>query len=436
MKRFSSITMTLAIMAGLAMTLAGCGGGGGYGNTPWQYQKPGTPAQGAPDTLADGAVAAVPPTAVSVESLDGTPLPQSAATAPVYAPRPDLSPVKIGLLLPLSGQHADLGQAMLNASQMAMFDVGHTGFEIVPRDTKGTADGARAAAQEALAQGAQLILGPVFAPEVKAAKSVTKPAGVNMVAFSTDWTVADNSTYIMGFVPFDQVRRVLSYASQQGIKGIGLFAPASDYGDAIASANRSAAPGYGLSTVNVARFNPAGTTLPADMQDFATRAKGIQGLLMPVGGQQARQIAALAAQNGLPAAAVRRLGTGLWDDNALATDPNLQGGWFAAPSPDLRDGFERSYNQTFGGQAPRLATLAYDATALAAVLARNGLEKGQKPQFDSISIQNPNGFAGIDGIFRFREGGLVERGLAVLEFRNGTMQIVSPAPQSFENPGF
>jgi ABC-type branched-subunit amino acid transport system substrate-binding protein len=433
MKRFPKLSLLTLIVGSL--TQAACGTGGGYNQTPWQYQKPGVPAQEKPNALSEPFVEAAPPTEVIAETLDGSPLPQSAQTAPAFTPRPDLPPVKVGVLLPLSGSNAELGQAMLNAAQMALFDVGHNSFELVPRDTKGTAEGAKTAAREVLSEGAQLVLGPIFAAEVRAAKTITKSAGINMVAFSTDWTIADNSTYVMGFMPFDQVRRVLSHAAQNGVKNVGIFAPASDYGNAIMSAYKNAAPAAGLNTVQIKRFGPDGKNLPAEMQAFAN-GPPIEAFLMPAGGQQARQIASLAAQYGLPAASVRQLGTGLWDDPALATETNLNGGWFAAPSPALRDGFERNYAQTFGNNAPRLATLAYDATALAAVLARNGLEKGAKPSFDSISIQNPSGFAGIDGIFRFREGGLVERGLAVLEFRNGTTQIVSDAPQSFEQAGY
>src|SRR5690606_31495846 len=153
-------------------------------------------------------------------------------------------------------------------------------------------------------------------------------------------------------------------------------------------------------------------------------------VLLPVGGDQARSLANLLSFYDLGPKAVKRLGTGLWDDPGLATEPALEGAWFAAPSPDLRKGFESRYRDLYGSRPPRLASLAYDATALAAVLAKNSYNRTGRVSFDREAIVNPNGFAGIDGIFRFRPDGLVERGMAVLEFRNGGIEVIDPAPNT------
>jgi hypothetical protein len=63
----------------------------------------------------------------------------------------------------------------------------------------------------------------------------------------------------------------------------------------------------------------------------------------------------------------------------------------------------------------------------AAILARG--ESG--PDFSAAAIANPNGFAGADGIFRFRGDGIAERGLAVLEVRREGFRTISPAPEDF-----
>ena len=85
---------------------------------------------------------------------------------------------------------------------------------------------------------------------------------------------------------------------------------------------------------------------------------------------------------------------------------------------------------------PRLSSLAYDATALAAVLARTGQQRTGQPAFDRAALSNPNGFAGIDGIFRFNGSGLVERGLAVLEIRQRRIIEVDPSPKTFQVPTY
>ncbi len=438
MKRFQFLASFLLLSAALAFTACSGGNGGASKQTsnPWNNQSNSRTAQTAPKNL-DVPQSQLRPSSISDDSND-----MSAQNSDYAAPIADstpLPPVKIGVLLPLSGNNAALGQAMLNAAQMALFEVGHNSFELIPRDTQGTAAGAQSAAREVLAEGAQLVLGPVFSDSVRAAKSITRAAGVNMVAFSTDWALADNTTYMMGFLPFDQVARITSYAAGNGIRNVGVFAPSSDYGDAVINAYNSVSYKSGINTAQMKRFS-ANAPLDPAVRSFSGMAPGqsapLQAIFMPVGGAQASQISALATQNGLPNDQVKRLGTGLWEDDSLARDPNMNGAWFAAPSPNLRKGFERRYFETYGESAPRLTTLAYDATALAAVLARNGLQNGgARPSFDSAAIQNANGFAGIDGIFRFRDGGLVERGLAVLEFRNGQTRILDDAPKTFQQQG-
>lgn len=433
MKRFPLPSFFL--LCGAALLLQGCGGSDTYSRgSTWDYKKPAAqPAQNAPAGLGAPNAAAMP--------IDALNMPDSAENAAI--PQGDLSPVKVAILLPLSGKHAALGEAMLNAAQLALFEVGYNSFELMPRDTQATASGGAAAARDAINNGAQLILGPVFSDAVNGAKPVAHSAGVNIVAFTTDWTLADRSTFIMGFLPFDQVGRISNYAAGQGIRDVGVFSPASDYGDSVVGAFNGVARQAGLNTAVTRRFAANGSGMDNDMRIFsnfeqrqqAGAPAPMEAMFMPAGSDTARQIGRLASQYGMPPAQVRRLGTGLMDDAKLATEPSLQGAWFAAPSPSLRKGFERRYAETYALSPPRLATLAYDATALAAILARNGLQQSGAPSFDAASIGNANGFAGIDGIFRFREDGMVERGLAVLEYSNGTMRVIDEAPRSFQQQG-
>ncbi|MFK7840535.1 MAG: penicillin-binding protein activator [Bdellovibrionales bacterium] len=354
-----------------------------------------------------------------------------------------LPPVRVALLVPLTGQHAKLGQSMLNAAQLALFDLGHVNYQIIPKDTQGNANNARIAATEAIDEGAELIIGPVFADAVRAVKPVASRARINVLAFSTDWTLAGGNTFIMGFLPFDQIERITQYAAEKNMTRIGVFAPDNSYGKVVTNAYRNLAPRYGLQTVRSSAFNPRSRNLAPDVETFtqsnATLADGspaFDAVLMPVGGQNAITISNLLTQNGMPPSTVKRLGTGLMDDTGLAGEPGLSGAWFAAPSPNLRRAFEQKYTNIYGRKAPRLATLAYDATALSAILAKRGLESQGRPQFDKNAIMTPNGFFGIDGIFRFRPDGTAERGLAVLQFNRGNITVVDEAPTTFETTKF
>lgn len=433
------------------LILAGCVATG----NPWE-RSAAQPAVAAPSALTRTAMQTRPATGVqqagievfnfgtekppaTVGAVDSAVLPPAASAGGSVAAAPALPPVKIGLLVPLSGPHAALGQAMLQSAQLALFDMGYDSFELIPRDTD---EGGQRAAQSAADAGAQMILGPVFAPDVRAAQPVARRYNINMVAFSTDWSLADSNTFVMGFLPFAQVQRVASYAAARGYRNIGILAPESDYGNAVIATWNSIANRTGMMTAATTRFAEGQNDLSGIVGGFArhdTAAAGngapppYDAVFLPVGGEQARAAANALTYYNLTPRAVRRLGTGLWDDPALAAEPGLAGAWFAAPAPDLRRGFERRYTEAYGQPAPRLATLAYDATALAAVLARNGYYNMGRPAFDRAAITNPNGFAGIDGIFRFRPDGLVERGLAVMEFKNGQIVQIDPAPKTFEN---
>lgn len=359
-----------------------------------------------------------------------------------------LPPVKVAILLPLSGQHAEMGQSMLQAAQLALFDMGYDNFELLPRDTKGTPQGATEAANASVNEGVSLILGPLFAASTKAAAPIAARRNINMISFSTDWTLAGENTFIMGFLPFAQVNRVVQYTRTQGIQSVGLIAVRDQYGNVVSDHFNQQATASGLFVADTFRFDPRDQNVTPKLKDFTRYSDDIEdedmelppppfeAIFMPVGGNQAEIISNALSYYRLDPRRVRRIGTGLWDNPKLIRERNLQGAWFAAPSPQARKSFEDKYVATFGVKPLRLASLSYDATALAAVLAQYGFDRTGRPAFDRRSLSNPNGFSGIDGIFRFRPNGMVERGLAVLEIRNQQLVEIDPAPKTFQATEF
>ena len=343
----------------------------------------------------------------------------------------NLPPVKVAILLPLSGDKSAIGQSMLQAAQLALFDIGYTKFNLIPRDTKGTAEGASAAAASALNDGAQLILGPLFAPSVKAVKAVAKPRNINVIAFSTDWTLADRSTFLMGFMPFSQVDRITQYATTRGYQNFALISPRDKYGDLVSSQFEKRVRQNRGSITKSLRFVPGDPAVINQIATLQDSTQPFQAVFMPVGGSQIETISSALSYNKFMPSQIKRLGTGLWDDPRIAKQPNMQGAWFAAPSPEARQRFEQQYYAAYGQKPIRLASLAYDSTALAATLARSGFQKSGRPAFNHRALTDSNGFAGADGVFRFQPNGLVERALAILEFRNGQIVEIDPAPNRF-----
>ena len=360
-----------------------------------------------------------------------------AAPAPAATPPAPTQKESVSLLLPLSGKKAALGQSMLKAAQMALFDIGSANFELVPRDTKGTPEGAMAAAQVAIQNHSDLILGPVFSDELKAIKPVTSAAHIPVIAFTTDWTLGGDNTYIMGFLPFTQVVRVVKYAEEHGYSKLAVYAPQTEYSDVvIRTLQKSNVP-----LAHVSRYSPKQLDLSALVADFANTSKtdatpnhlDFDMLMLPIGSEGLKSLSNTLSTNGIDQRRVKYIGTGLWDDSTLMNDASLYGGWFSAPDPSLRADFEKRFQDNYGSAPLRLSSLAYDATALAAVLARSPADSASP--YSTAALTNPRGFAGIDGIFRFRNDGLSERGLAVLEIQANKPRVIDPAPTAFANSG-
>ena len=354
-------------------------------------------------------------------------------------------PAKVALLVPLSGANAELGQALLDATQLALFESAGDRMILVPRDTGGNAAGAAGAARAVIGDGARLILGPLLAPEVEAVKPIAQEAHINVIAFSTVTTLAGGNTYLMGFLPRQEVVREVGYARERGLARFAALAPNSPYGHLMADALREVASGSGGSVTKIEFFDPrAGDVSPAiqrllpggegstEPSPVSPPAASFDALLLPEGGARLKQIAGQVKSAGGSAKPVQLLGSGLWDTPDIGSDPALVGGWFASSPPEARQDFERRFNATYGHNPPRLASLGYDAAALAAVLARG--QAGEP--FSQQAILNPSGFTGVDGLFRFTPNGLVQRGLAVLEVVPQGTTVVSPAPQSFQDLGY
>ena len=350
-------------------------------------------------------------------------------------PPPATGQIKVGVLLPLSGANAELGKAMLEAAQLALFATPGERLTLVPRDTAG-AGGAAGAARSAVGDGAQLILGPLLGPEVEAVRPIAAEAGINVIAFATQTQVAGGNVFLMGFLPRQEVAREVSFARERGIRRFGALAPSTPYGRLMTDALRDTVGAAGGTVAKVETLDPNGADAEAAVKRLfpgaGPEAKAeFDALLLPLGGDQLKQTARQIKAAGAGAEKVQLLGSGLWDDASTAGEPALYGGWFAASPLDQRRAFESRFQATYGRSPPRLASLAFDAAALAAVLS-----KRERDPFSREAILNPSGFTGVDGLFRFTDQGLVQRGLAVLEVTPGGTRLVSPAPQSFRDLAF
>lgn len=379
-------------------------------------------------------------------------------------PIPADGTIRVAILLPLSGPSAELAASMLNAAEMAVFEIANDKFILMPFDTKDTPEGAAAAAEQAIRRGAQLILGPLLATSVEAVAPLARSAGVHVISFSNSQSVAGNGVFIMGFVPQQQVEAIVDFAAARGLPRQAVLAPQDAYGNAVVDTMRAALPPRNGTLVRVHFYNPQASDLSGDVKviaDYDQRRTTLleqrallqrqrdevsrqalkrlenrdtigdvdfDAILLPATGQNLRSLASLLSYYDVGLPAVRFLGMRNWDEieNPQA-EPALIGAWYAAPAPAERQRFDARFKEAFGRAAARLASLAYDSTALAAILAQDGGD----PRFSFEALTNTNGFLGVDGLFRLEPNGVAQRKFAILEVRKAGVQMIQAPLTSF-----
>jgi ABC-type branched-subunit amino acid transport system substrate-binding protein len=333
--------------------------------------------------------------------------------------------VKVGLILPLSaaGNAGVAAQSMKNAAEMALAEFQNPNIQLLIKDDGGSPQGAQQGTQQALDEGAEIILGPLFALSVPATAQATRARGISVIAFSTDSSVAGRGVYLLSFLPESDVNRIIEYAASIGKRSYAALLPDNAYGNVVEAAFKQAVARRGGRVVAFEKYG-------ADRAGVARIAQSLgqaDALLLADDGDSVVATADALTAAGANLKNVQLLGTGLWDNPRVSNSPALRGGLYAAPDPSGFRAFSGRYRAKYGADPVRTATLAYDAVALVAALART--QGGQR--FSSEVLTNPSGFAGIDGVFRFRPDGTNERGLAVMRVAPGGSQPVAGSPKSF-----
>lgn len=376
---------------------------------------------------------------------------QTANTGPYFNNREGLTPPhmtgrdtkRLALLLPFSTSSSRLAQeaqSMYRAAEMAVFDRTDSDVLLFALDTKGTEDGARSATKTAIAAGADVILGPILAGNVKASAREARRSDTPLIAFSTDQTVAGNGTYLMSFPPEAEVARVVDYVAGTGATRFAYLGPDSAYGRRVKSAYEARVrENFGQITASESYQGNDITVMQTPAQRLATfHAEGeraakenggitpmsFEAILLPEGGTALRSLAPLLPYYDVDPADVQFMGTSRWADPDTVREPALSRGLFAGPDKDTQQPFLDAYDRTYGETATNLASLAYDAVMMGAFVADGD------PRQRYSRAQSPEGFYGVDGLVSFDADGKPDRGLAVYQIQNGRFVVVDPAPRS------
>jgi ABC-type branched-subunit amino acid transport system substrate-binding protein len=332
---------------------------------------------------------------------------------------------RVALLVPMSGNNAGVGQSIANAANMALLDTNADRVRITTYDTAG-AGGATAAANQALSDGNRLFLGPLLADNVRAAAPVARSAGLSMIAFSNDSSVAGNGTYLMGFTPTQSIARVTTYAAGRGARRFAALIPEGLYGQRALEAYRQAVRDVGGTLVATRTYSRSGRSL----QLAVTQLNGegaFDAVLVADSGTTARQAVAMLRDRGATHAQI--LGTELWNNQPdLTRDPAMHGALFASVPDRMFQTLSNRYRSRFSGDPYRLSSLGYDAALLVVRISR---EWNIGRPFPVRELTASDGFTGVDGAFRFGSDGVAERALEVQQIGPGGFAVVSPAPSGF-----
>ena len=364
-----------------------------------------------------------PPLSAPTSPVTSNPLPGG----PPVAGQLGTGPVRVALILPLTqaGGPSVIGASLRNGAELALQESGGNDISILVKDDGSTAEGAKAAAQAAVGEGAELIVGPLFGANVLEVGRIAKASGRPVIGFSTDTTTAARGVYLLSFLVENEVDRVVDFAAARGKKSFAALVPESQYGNVALAAFQQAAARRNIRVQSIERY-PAGGAAAAAAK-IGALGEQIDALFLPEQADAVGGVAKALVSGGVNTGKVQLIGTGVWNDARVMKSAEMQGAWFAAPENTGFTAFAGRYRAKFGSDPTRLATLSYDAVSLVAALART---QGAQ-RFSETVLTNASGFNGADGVFRFRPDGPNERGLSVLQISGGTTKAVSPAPHSF-----
>jgi ABC-type branched-subunit amino acid transport system substrate-binding protein len=340
--------------------------------------------------------------------------------------------IRVALLVPMTatGNAGQIATNFRNAAELALKDFKNASIQVMIKDDQGTPEGARAAATEAISQGAELILGPLFARSVPPVAAVARAANVPVIAFSSDSTAAVQGVYLLSFLPQSDVDRIVSFAASRGKHSFAALLPDNAYGTVVESELQRAASGAGVRVLASQHYSLDKTAMQTQATSLAGLVKSgsVDAVFLPDAGDATPFLAQVLAANGVTPDKITYLGSGQWDnDQRISSESNLAGAWYPAPENGGFASFAKRYQAAYGSAPSRTASLAYDATSLAAGLAGHFGDQ----RFAQQTLTNPNGFIGIDGAFRFLQNGLNQRGLAIYQVGRGSAQIIDPAPRTF-----
>lgn len=335
--------------------------------------------------------------------------------------------LKVGVLLPLSGPMAAVGEEILRGLQLALEETvawrGAT-LELVVEDTE--AQGPEQAFDGVLLQGVKVVVGPVFARQVSALAGRAQAADVPLLALSSDSGVASAGVHVVPPLPAAQGAAMAHWAMANGKTTAGALVPDTAYGREALDGFRTAYAGLGGQLTKAVTFPTQQVDITKEIKQLVPVSSSVAfgALLMPVPASQVPLLTSQLAVQGVAKAGVVPMGTGLWQDNSLlAPNQGMDGAVFAAPAVTLT--FDQHFTEVFGVKPQGLAVQGYDLGRMLQMVAAQRAATGQ--EVDRLLVRR-EGYYGTGGYIRLTPNGVGDRGLSLVRIAKGQFHVLQPAP--------
>jgi branched-chain amino acid transport system substrate-binding protein len=375
-----------------------------------------------------------PANKTTLANIDGT---SDSASKPPSAIGSTAKPMKIGLLLPLGGfdQTAAIAKGMKQAVEMALFEANQPNVQLIVKDDKGSLEGAKIATDEAIKDGAEIILGPLFGRSVPGAATAARAANIPVVSFSNDHTITGQGIYAFGFSPAQDVERVITYAARQNKKRFAAILPDDAYGKIVERTFREAVARANGTVISIETYPAGANAMLGPTRRFVEAAKSaatagtpIDAVFIPGGSDVLPQLGPLLTYAGFDSSTIKVLGSGAWEFSTVGNTEAFVGGWYPGTDPQGWRAFSGRFVSAFGQAPPRMAAVAYDAMTMALSLASEPI--GQR--FTAANLNRTSGFTGVEGTVRLSQNGTAERALAILEVQKIGTTVIEQSPSALQ----
>ena len=362
--------------------------------------------------------------------------------------------IKIGVMLPLTGEKKNIGKMILNALELGIFENNNPNMELVIKDTKADPLTTVSVFNELLLLNVKNIIGPLFASSLLAIEDRVIENKVKIFALTNNTNMAGKNVWVFGIDPEQQARKITEFAIEEGFKKIAILIPKNEYGTLILENISTTLAQNGLkpertqffennienqeiAARNISegfnKYNQRIKILSEEMEkggedklvQLEEIEKPFDSVVIAASGQNLTILASQLQYNGVDPKNVAYLGLSPWENDSILGEPALDGGFFSSTGEGYQKDIKNTYETYFDEDMSKIAMLAYD------ILALININLTESKNIDSESLVNEDGFVGLRGLFRLKKNGTVERAFQIKKIKNKKFQTYKEAPESF-----